>query len=308
MPRGEGRISTSASARSASSDPTPDDAGGSAQASAKLPAPEQRKTFNSSVKRGAVTVRCPGDDRFRGISGDNDLNMRCLIDTRKGQLEITTSAGGGKTQSALFYEGIFKVGQTRGRKPVTELTLAGRLQTGSWAPRFRGRATGPPSPSPALGARPRAVPDAWPARVGLRARDHLAGGGPLGRHHLLQGDLRPGRGARFRPAQDHHPAAGQGLYSEAAPPAALSRFGHGRIHTAAFLAVGLAAVALALTAYFTDMLESPELSTVDTRFDVRGDQDKPRDIAVVGVDDVTFDELRQQWPFPVRCTGRRSSG
>ena len=62
---------------------------------------------------------------------------------------------------------------------------------------------------------------------------------------------------------------------QAASPTALSRSGQGRIRTASFLAVGLAAVALALIAYFTDMLESPELSTVDTRFDIRGDQDKP---------------------------------
>ena len=80
--------------------------------------------------------------------------------------------------------------------------------------------------------------------------------------------------------------------------AAVEPLGQGRIRTASFLAVGLAAVALALTAYFTDMLESPELSTVDTRFDIRGDQDKPRDLAVVAVDDVTFDELGEQWPFP----------
>lgn len=79
---------------------------------------------------------------------------------------------------------------------------------------------------------------------------------------------------------------------------AVSRSGQGRIRTASFLAVGLAAVALALVAYFTDMLESPELSTVDTRFDLRGDQAEPGDLAVVAVDDVTFDELGEQWPFP----------
>src|SRR5215212_3738947 len=78
----------------------------------------------------------------------------------------------------------------------------------------------------------------------------------------------------------------------------MTRSGHGRIRVLSFLAVGLAAVTLALVAYFTDMLEGPEVSTVDTRFDLRGEQDQPRDLAVVAVDDVTFSELGEQWPFP----------
>ncbi len=40
-----------------------------------------------------------------------------------------------------------------------------------------------------------------------------------------------------------------------------------------------------------------ELSTVDTRFDVRGDQGPPPDVVLVAFDDVTFDELGVQWPF-----------
>ena len=96
---------------------------------ARLPAPRTGQSFNASVKRGTVPAKCPGDRRFNQIEGDVDLSFRCLVDTRRGRLEITTTAGG-KLQSALFYEGIFKAGQTRGRRPITELRLAGRLYAG----------------------------------------------------------------------------------------------------------------------------------------------------------------------------------
>ena len=53
-----------------------------------------------------------------------------------------------------------------------------------------------------------------------------------------------------------------------------------------------------------------ELDTVDARFSLRGTEPRRTDIAVVKVDDVTFDELNLQWPFPAlaRPGGRRSAG
>ena len=97
-------------------------------ASSALPPPVTGKTFNSSVKRGTVSVKCPADRRFRGIRGDNDLRIGCQIDTRTGRIAITTTAGGGKTQTAQFYDGIFRVGQTRGARPITEVRLTGKLE------------------------------------------------------------------------------------------------------------------------------------------------------------------------------------
>ena len=68
----------------------------------------------------------------------------------------------------------------------------------------------------------------------------------------------------------------------------------------AMLAVVLAAGALAIVAYSTDLMRALELQSVDARFSVRGTQERPDDIVVVGVDDVTFSDLNQQWPFPRR--------
>lgn len=66
----------------------------------------------------------------------------------------------------------------------------------------------------------------------------------------------------------------------------------------AIVAVG--ATGLAIVAYETDLLRSLELSTVNTRFAIRGRQRPPANIVLVEIDERTFDELGLQWPFPRR--------
>jgi adenylate cyclase len=66
------------------------------------------------------------------------------------------------------------------------------------------------------------------------------------------------------------------------------------------LVVIVAAAALVIAAYATNLMRALELQSVDARFSVRGTQERPEEIVVVGVDDVTFDELGVQWPFPRR--------
>jgi adenylate cyclase len=72
----------------------------------------------------------------------------------------------------------------------------------------------------------------------------------------------------------------------------------------AFLAVGLAAAAVGIGTYATDAFEGLELNTVDTRFTERGVQSPSPDVAVVAVDDETFNQLGLQWPFPRSVHGR----
>ena len=69
-----------------------------------------------------------------------------------------------------------------------------------------------------------------------------------------------------------------------------------------FLGTGLGAAAIALTAYFTGMLRTQELATVDTRFSIRGSLPQPKDVVVVQINDDTFSEfadanLPNHWPF-----------
>ena len=65
----------------------------------------------------------------------------------------------------------------------------------------------------------------------------------------------------------------------------------------AFLACVLIAVSLGLVTYATDTLRELESDSIDARYRLRGEQGSARDVAVVQVDDVTFDELDEQWPF-----------
>jgi adenylate cyclase len=74
--------------------------------------------------------------------------------------------------------------------------------------------------------------------------------------------------------------------------------GRRQLHTALFFGIGLAASCLALFAYEFHVFQRLELTTVDTRFSIRGDLPAPKDVVVVGVDDNTFGDLNLQWPFP----------
>ena len=70
------------------------------------------------------------------------------------------------------------------------------------------------------------------------------------------------------------------------------------------LSVALVAAGLGALGYATHALRSLDLSTVDTRFSIRGTQARPDNIVVVGVDDRTFGRLQLQWPFPRRFHAR----
>src|SRR3954468_17119609 len=69
------------------------------------------------------------------------------------------------------------------------------------------------------------------------------------------------------------------------------------------LTAGLLAAALAAAAHFGGALDTIENASVDKRFQARG-AEVPSDVAVVAVDDVTFSDLKVQWPFPRRWHAR----
>jgi adenylate cyclase len=70
----------------------------------------------------------------------------------------------------------------------------------------------------------------------------------------------------------------------------------------AIVAVG--STALGIVAYETDLLRTLELSTVNTRFAIRGRKAPPRNIVLVEVDAATFEELGLQWPFARKVHAR----
>ncbi len=71
-----------------------------------------------------------------------------------------------------------------------------------------------------------------------------------------------------------------------------------------FLGAALLVAGLSLALFLTDALRASETGSVDRRFAVRAQPPQPDDVAVVAVDDKTFDELGEQWPFPRALHGR----
>jgi hypothetical protein len=49
------------------------------------------------------------------------------VDTRNGRITITAAQGKGRTASADFFDGLFKLTQTKGAKPATTLRLTQKL-------------------------------------------------------------------------------------------------------------------------------------------------------------------------------------
>ena len=47
-----------------------------------------------------------------------------------------------------------------------------------------------------------------------------------------------------------------------------------------------------------DLFGGAELGSIDRRFAIRGQNDPPKNIVIVKIDDTTFSELGQRWPFP----------
>jgi adenylate cyclase len=70
-----------------------------------------------------------------------------------------------------------------------------------------------------------------------------------------------------------------------------------RLRRTMLAGVALFAVAMVVLLDATNAFDRAELSTVDTRFEIRGERPVPKDVVVVGIDDVTFSDLKQRFPF-----------
>jgi CHASE2 domain-containing sensor protein len=70
-------------------------------------------------------------------------------------------------------------------------------------------------------------------------------------------------------------------------------------HVVAVLVSGLVAAAIGVVGQLTHLLPGVQSDAVALRFQAR-DSHRPSDLVVVAIDDVTFSDLRRQWPFPRR--------
>jgi len=91
-----------------------------------LPPPIAGETVNVSRAEGIVKIKLPGSDEFFELEDGQQVPVGSTFDTSKGR--VTLRAAG--SQKAWFYEGVFKLGQTRGAKPLSTVTLTGKLSCG----------------------------------------------------------------------------------------------------------------------------------------------------------------------------------
>lgn len=61
--------------------------------------------------------------------------------------------------------------------------------------------------------------------------------------------------------------------------------------------IGLIGAAIALLCYFAGAFHSLEYSSLDARFEIRGERDAPDDIAIVAIDEDTLTQLNVRFPF-----------
>ncbi|HEX5617052.1 MAG TPA: choice-of-anchor Q domain-containing protein [Solirubrobacteraceae bacterium] len=89
----------------------------------QLPPPVAGKNVNALPKSGTVKIKLPGSDTFVVLTEGQQIPVGTIVDARKGHVTLIAAGGG----EAEFYGGIFKVGQTKGAKPLTTLSLTEKL-------------------------------------------------------------------------------------------------------------------------------------------------------------------------------------
>ena len=90
----------------------------------QLPAPVAGKTVNAFVVRGTVRIRRPGSKRFVELGPGEQIPVGTTIDARKGRVTLVAAGD----QTADFYAGIFRIGQTKSATPLTTLKLVEALR------------------------------------------------------------------------------------------------------------------------------------------------------------------------------------
>jgi hypothetical protein len=96
-----------------------------------LGSPAPGKTVNALPVSGTVKIRLPGSNKFVVLGAGQQLPLGTTVDTTKGRVTLVAASDtSGGTAQADFYDGVFKIGQTRGSKRTTTLKLVEKLSCG----------------------------------------------------------------------------------------------------------------------------------------------------------------------------------
>jgi CSLREA domain-containing protein len=93
---------------------------------AQLPPPVAGETVNVSRARGTVKIKLPGSDEFFTLQDGQQVPVGTTFDTSKGRVNLEAAGN----QKAWFYQGVFKLGQKHGAKPLSTLKMTGKLACG----------------------------------------------------------------------------------------------------------------------------------------------------------------------------------
>jgi hypothetical protein len=98
-----------------------------APAAPAVPPPVTGVNVNVTPAGGTPLVRLKGTTAFVAVTALSSIPVGSELDLTKGRVQLTSTAAGGATQTAVFYQGRAVVSQTRAAIPVTTLTLSGPL-------------------------------------------------------------------------------------------------------------------------------------------------------------------------------------
>jgi CSLREA domain-containing protein len=88
-----------------------------------LPPPVAGETVNVSRTKGTVKIKIPGSDHFFTLEQGQQVPVGSTFDTSHGRVNLQAAG----SQKAWFYQGKFKLGQKHGTKPLSTLSLTGKL-------------------------------------------------------------------------------------------------------------------------------------------------------------------------------------
>jgi len=88
-----------------------------------LPPPVAGRNVNALPTGGTVKVKLPGQNGFTELESGDQIPVGTTVDVTKGRIALAAAGGA----QASFYAGVFKIGQTKGSKPLTTLKLVEKL-------------------------------------------------------------------------------------------------------------------------------------------------------------------------------------
>jgi hypothetical protein len=92
---------------------------------AATPTPTLGKSVVVAPVSGTVTVKAPGAAGYSVLGAGGAVPVGSTVDTRAGEVQLTTALPSGKTQAAQFHGGVFRVRQSTAGGGTTDIDLRG---------------------------------------------------------------------------------------------------------------------------------------------------------------------------------------